>query len=170
MIIRKLYIVSVVFAFLGLDACKISYSFTGASIPPEMKTFTVKNIQNQGMTCSPMIAFQFREELQDKIQSQTSLKLVNKKGDAVFEGVITDCNLRQLAVQGDNMAARNRYTIKVKIKYTNEIDPEQNFDASFSRYEDFSSEQNFNDVENELIDELIDQLSEDIFNKAFVNW
>ena len=44
------------------------------------------------------------------------------------------------------------------------------FEASFSRYEDFGSTQNFEDVKTDLTEKILKLLIEDIFNKAFVNW
>ena len=150
--------------------CRINYSFTGGTIPADVRTFSVKNFQNRGATCSPTLVYTFRDGLQDKIQSQTSLKLVNSNADVTFEGEITNCWVSPQAIQGDFQAAMNRYTITVSVKYTSENHPDDNFEASFSRYEDFESSQNFRDVEDQLVESIVDQIMEDIFNKAFVNW
>jgi hypothetical protein len=158
------------YACKALFGISVSYSTTGASIPAEMTTFTVKNFRNRGAGCSPNIAYVLRDGLQDKIQSQTSLKMVTNKGDAMFEGEITNCTVQPLAVQGNNTAAKTRFTISISVSYTNELDEEQNFKQTFTRYEDYSSSQNFSDVEDDLIDIIVEQLTEDIFNKAFVNW
>jgi len=64
----------------------------------------------------------------------------------------------------------NRLTIAVRIKYTDNINPDNSFDTQFSRYEDYQSTKNLAEVEDELIQLIVEQLVEDIFNKAFVNW
>jgi hypothetical protein len=56
------------------------------------------------------------------------------------------------------------------VKYTNLVEPELDYDSSFSRFEDYDSSRNLSDVENELIDLIVENLVEDIFNKAFVSW
>jgi len=50
------------------------------------------------------------------------------------------------------------------------VDPDQDFDSSFSRYQDYSSSKDFSSVEEDLITEILKDITEDIFNKAFVNW
>ena len=64
----------------------------------------------------------------------------------------------------------NRLTITVRVRFTNSFDDTQNFDQSFSRYADYSSTQNLSAVEANLVSTINDALTDDIFNKAFVNW
>jgi len=50
------------------------------------------------------------------------------------------------------------------------LEPEQNFETSFSGYEDYPSSQNLVSVEDELMGLIIDKIVEDIFNKSVANW
>ncbi|MCA1747810.1 MAG: LPS assembly lipoprotein LptE, partial [Bacteroidales bacterium] len=85
-------------------------------------------------------------------------------------GEIRNYETRPTAITGNETAARNRLTISVRVVYTNDVDPEADFDSSFSRYEDYDSSQNLADVEGELIDLIVESIMDDIFSKAFVNW
>jgi hypothetical protein len=96
--------------------------------------------------------------------------LINAIGDVSFEGEITDYNTRPLTVSANERAAMNRFTISVKVKFTNSVEPNLSFEQSFSRYQDYDSNLNLSDVEKKLVDEIVVLLVEDIFNKAFVNW
>jgi hypothetical protein len=64
----------------------------------------------------------------------------------------------------------NRFSITVKVKFVNNVEPELSFEQPFSRYLDYSSSQNLSDVEVPLAEEIVKMLVEDIFNRAFVNW
>ena len=64
----------------------------------------------------------------------------------------------------------NRLTITVRVRFTNSFDENQNFEQTFSRYANYNSSLNFTTVESTLVTEINDALTEDIFNKAFVNW
>jgi hypothetical protein len=64
----------------------------------------------------------------------------------------------------------NRFTIAVRVKFTNVADPEKSFEQTFSRYEDYSSLSNLSEVEADLSENIVEMLVEDIFNAAFVNW
>ncbi|HEX3008298.1 MAG TPA: LptE family protein [Bacteroidales bacterium] len=158
-----------VFCLLMNNSCGV-YTLTGASIPPDVKTAEIPYFQNRALVVQPMLSRELTEKLKDKIQSQTDLKLVNTSGDVVFEGEISSYNVSAAAITGENLAAKNRLTITVKVKFTNKKDSKLDFDTSFSRFEDFDSNTSVDAVEAELIDNIGDQLVEDIFNKAFVNW
>jgi hypothetical protein len=91
-------------------------------------------------------------------------------GDANFEGEIIDYNTRPHTVSADANAAVNRFTIGVRVKFTNVADPEKSFEQTFSRYEDYSSLSDLSEVESQLSERIVEMLVEDIFNAAFVNW
>ncbi len=154
---------------IALTGCKISYSFTGASTEG-LKTVSVQYFQNRASLVQPALSQTLTDALIDKCKSQTNLALTGNLGDANFEGEITDYNTKPLTVSAAAEAATNRFTIAVKVKYTNSIDPDLSFEQTFSRYADYDSTKDLSQVEDELVKVIVDQLVEDIFNKAFVNW
>ncbi len=162
-----LLILSLVVALAG---CKVNYSFTGASIPPEVKTINIKYFPNNAKLVDPSLSQKLTDALRDKFSSETNLMLVNTGGDLILEGSITDYNTTPVAIQGNDQAALNRLTIKIAVTYTNTIDDKMSFENTFSRYSDYSSTQNLQDVQGQLIDEINQMLVEDVFNKAVVNW
>jgi hypothetical protein len=153
-----------------LTGCKINYSFSGASISPEIKTISIQYFPNHADIIQPSLSQDFTDALKDRVKSQTRLSFMNEVGDVDFSGEITNYSTQPVAITGAESAALNRLTITVKVKYTNVINPDQNFDTNFSRYADYSSSQSLNEVEADLIKQIVDQLTEDIFNRAFVNW
>jgi hypothetical protein len=153
-----------------LFGCSVKYSFSGASISPLAKTFSIQFFQNRAQLVQPGLSQYLTDALIDKCKAQTSLKYLNGIGDVNFEGEITDYNTRPLTVAADATAAMNRFTITVKAKFTNSIDPDLSFDQTFSRYEDYDSNLDLSQVEKELSDKIIEMIVEDIFNQAFVNW
>jgi len=155
---------------LLLYSCKVSYSFSGASISPDVKTISIQYFQNRASLVQPGLSQNLTDALIDKCKSQTNLGFVNGIGDVNFEGEISDYNTRPLTVSADAQAATNRFTITVKVKFTNAIDPDLSYEQSFSRYEDYDSALSLGDVEDSLSGKIIELLIEDIFNKAFVNW
>jgi len=167
----KAFLVALLLAALPMiHGCKISYSFTGASISPDVKTISIQYFQNRASLVQPGLSQSVTDALIDKCKAQTSLAFTNNIGDVNFEGEITDYNTRPLTVAADAQAATNRFTISVKVKFTNAVNPELSFDQSFSRYEDYDSNLDLSQVEKDLSVKIIELLVEDIFNKAFVNW
>ncbi len=155
---------------VGFTSCKVSYSFTGANISADVKTFSVYYFPNRAKLINPTLSTDITEKLKDKMLKQTSLKETTENGDLVFEGQITDYEVRPMAIQKEDIAAQNRLTVAVRLKYTNNKDHEQDFDRSFSAFEDFSSSMSLNDVESSIVPEIIEKLMEDIFNATIANW
>lgn len=155
---------------LALIGCKITYSFTGASISPDVKTISIQYFQNRASVVQPSLSQYITDELINKCKSQTNLSFISGAGDVNFEGEITDYNTTPLTVSGDARAAMNRFTISVKVKFTNIIEPTMSYDQVFSRFEDYDSTLDLSQVEQELTEKIIKMIIEDIFNKAFANW
>ena len=133
-------------AVLCCNSCKlykVSYSTTGASISPDVKTFSVDYFPNKAPLVVPYLSSLFTEKLTDYMRSKTGLsQLTDNNGDIRFEGQITEYSQRPIDIQKDEIAASNRLTI----------------DADF------------NSIEESLIIEILDKIIDDIYNKALVNW
>ena len=165
----KLYGLFLMAAVL-LTGCTVSYSFSGASISPLIKTLSIQYFQNRASLVQPGLSNFLTDALTDKCKSQTNLSLINGIGDVNFEGEISDYNTRPLTTAADARAATNRFTISVKVKFTNSVEPDYSYEKTFSRYEDYDSNLDLSSVEKELSDKIVALLIEDIFNAAFVNW
>lgn len=157
-----------------LQGCKINYSFSGANISPEINTVSVQYFPNRVTPgngfVNPNFSQVFTDALKDKIKEQTRLNFGEDFGDVNFEGEITMYKTAPLAVTGREIAELNRFTITVRVKYTNAFNPDESFDTKFSRYEDYESSKDLQSVEQDLSEKILEQLTEDIFNQAFVNW
>ncbi len=146
------------------------YSFTGASIPPEAETYSVRHFPNHAEIVQPTLSQRFTDELQDKFARQTNLRITEGRGDLHFEGSITGYSTRPQAISGDDRAELNRLTVSVRVTFINEYDPDSDFDRTFSRYFDYDSSRSLSEVEDQAISDIVKDLVEDIFNAAVVNW
>lgn len=154
---------------LVVPGCGV-YSFTGASIPPEAKTISVSSFPNKSELVQPTLSQTFTEKLKEKFSSQTSLNLVPRNGDLHLEGEITSYGTEPVAITGDQTAALIRLKITVNVRFINKYSPKDNYESSFTRYEDYSSTLDLNSIEEELITRISEALVEEIFNKSVVNW
>ncbi len=152
-----------------IEGCKMSYSFSGASISPEVKSVSVKYFPNRARIVNPALSQEFTDALMDKIKGQTNLFFIDD-GDVSFEGEITDYKTSYLAVTGDDRSAMTRFTISIKVRFVNNIDEDQDFDQVFTRYKDYDSTKDLSEVEDVLVEAIIEDVIEDVFNRAFVNW
>lgn len=158
-------------SFLSVSSCfTMKYSATGASIPPEAKTVSVQFFENLTRSQEAGLNQQVTDKLKDFIQANSRLLLINGTGDMDFEGAITGYTVTPTAIISGDEAAKNRFTITLKIKFTCEVKPELNFESSFSRYEDYDADTDFETAKSLYTDDLLALLVEDVFNKAFANW
>jgi hypothetical protein len=167
---KSLFLILISLFLIHTSSCKVHYGFSGATIPPEAKTVSVIYFQNQASLAPPTLSQVFTEALRDRLSTQTRLGLVNKNGDLNFEGSITNYVASPIAIQSTDVAALNRLTITVNVKYSCSFDDKKNFEQSFSRFADYNSSQSLGTVEGELIRQINEQLTLDIFNRALNDW
>ena len=153
-----------------LPGCTIKYSLSGASIPANAKTFSVAYFPNNAPMVAPILSSTFTDALQDRFVRQTRLTQVSEGGDLSFEGEIIGYTSTPAAISGDEYAVKNRLTITVKVRFTNALKPEDNFDKTFSQGLEYDSNVLLQTAEQTLIPEIVDMLVEDIFNAAVSNW
>lgn len=166
---KKYFILLILSILLFNNGCGI-YSFTGASIAPDVKTISIKYFANQTTLAPSSYSQIFTEALKRKFLNQTPLTIVSDNGDLDIEGAVTNYSVSPQAVQANQTAAKERLTITVNVKFRNEKDPKQNFQQSFSRYADFDAGKSLSSEENKLHEAINEALIEDIFTKAVVNW
>lgn len=166
---RIIYCVVIAVTVL-LSGCRMSISLTGGTVDARAKTVAISTFPNNAALVNPTLSQTFTTALKDKIQGQTPLTIVGNDGDYSIDGEITAYTVAPVAIQGNDTPAMNRLTITVRVRFNNSFDEKQNFDQSFSRYADYYSSQNLSSVEAGLVADICDALTDDIFNKAFVNW
>ncbi len=162
-------------AFLALTlvagACSISYKFNGASIDyTKIKTITIHNFANQAPYVNPTLAPQFSEDLKDIYIRQTRLQLVQSNGDLELEGEITGYDFTPMAVKEDALASQTKLTITVRVRYTNQVNPDEDFEQSFSAYREFDSSLMLQQVESSLCEEITEEIIDQIYNATVANW
>ena len=166
---KRLLMVIFAVVLLTSSSC-ISISLTGSSVHKDAKTVSIATFPNNATLINPSLSQDFTIALRNKIQSQTPLNLVNYNGDYEIEGEIINYTNASVAIQGNDIAAMNRLTITVKVRFVNKLNENENFDQTFSNYVDYSTNENFTAIENNLVKDITDALTDQIFNKAFVNW
>lgn len=152
-------------------ACTISYKFNGASIDyTQTKSISIHNFPNQAALVYPPLAQNFTEALKDLYTRQTRLEMLNSDGDLDLEGEITGYELTPTAVKEDAYASQTRLTITVRVRYTNRVNSDEDFEQNFSAYREFDATQMLQDVQDELCEEIIDEIVDLIYNATVANW
>jgi hypothetical protein len=166
---RIVTVLLAIFTLSCLSGCGL-YSFTGASIPPDVKTFQVNYFQNTAEVVQPGIELTFTRSLQDLIQNQTNLSLTNANGDLVYEGEITQFRVTPMTATANQRAAQNRLTITVNVRFANKKKEDDDFEKSFSFYYDYDANTMLISVLTTALDEIFERITQDIFNASLAKW
>lgn len=158
-------------ALVLLVGCTVKYSLSGASIPPDAKTFSVAYFPNNAPMVAPSLSAMLTDELTQRFASRTRLVQVPEGGDFAFEGEIIGYSSTTSSVSSGDYALQNRLTVTIKVKFTNVIDDKMSFQGrNFSAYADYDSTKLLTEVEGELLTEIVEQLVTDVFQAAASNW
>ncbi|MDR2936845.1 MAG: LPS assembly lipoprotein LptE [Rikenellaceae bacterium] len=154
-----------------LPACRVTYGFRQGAIDPAIKTVSIPFFPNSATLVAPTLSSTLTDALQDRFARQTKLQLVRGElGDMAFEGEVIGYTTAPSAISADEYSIRNKLTITVKVKFSNRLQPQYNFDRTFTAFTEYPTTQLLTDVEPTLIPELCEMLVEDIFNAATSTW
>lgn len=156
--------------FLTGGCSIVHYSFSGTSIQPDVKTVVIHYFEYKALKVNPSLSNDLTEAMKDKFRKLTKLEQVDMDGDIELEGSVTGYEVRASAVTADEVAAQNRLTVTVKLKFTNRKYPEEDFEKDFSAYSDYDSTNSLDAVEASLCEEIVEKLVEDMFNASVAQW
>lgn len=161
--------------FLGLmmvcsNSCTVSYGFVQGNVATNIKTFTIYDFPNRAPLVNPTLGDYFTEKLRERFTRQTKLDFMKEGGDLEYEGSITGYDIQPMAIKSDDLASMNRLTVRIKVKFTNNKDHDQDFDTEFSAYSEFSADVMLSDVEDGLLEVIVKEIVDDIYNKSVANW
>ncbi|MBC6400110.1 MAG: hypothetical protein GDA51_07010 [Ekhidna sp.] len=151
------------------------YSFTGASISPDVKTISIQTFYNNAPLGPSTMSVTFTEKIKDYYQQNTSLQLIDNNGDLQIDGFITNYTITPVAAntggnQGQDFSALSRITITISATYINLKDPTFDFDKNFSFFRDYDTDIDLASNEEQFVEEIFDQIILDIFNASVANW
>jgi hypothetical protein len=153
------------------NACVISYKFNGASIDySTTKTISIADFPNVAPLVYAPLSNNLSDGIRDLFQRQTRLEQVRRGGNLEIEGEITGYALTPMAVSADSYAAETKLTITLKVRFTNNIAPEESFEKTYTAYQTFDASQMLNDVQDELCNTMIAEIADQIYNDTVAKW
>jgi len=152
-------------------SCSISYRFNGASIDySKTRSIGISDFPNHAPLVYPALSNDLSEALRDLFARQTRLEILPSGGDMSLEGEITGYTLTPMAVAADSYAAETKLTITIKVRFTNNVNPSESFEKTYSAYQTFDASRQLTDVQEELCATMVTELTESIFNDTVAKW
>ena len=164
-------LLSLIMLSFVLVSCSISYKFNGASIDyTKTKTISIVDFPNTAELVYPPLTQVFGEGLRDAYSKQTRLQLLKKGGDLHIEGEITGYQLTPMAIGTDSYAAETKLTMTVKVRFTNNKNPEDDFEKSYSASQIFPSTTMLTAVQADLAKTMVADIVDNIYNDTVAKW
>lgn len=158
-----------ILAIILIYGCR--YSFTGASVPPHLKTIAIPVFDDQ----SGYGRATLREELTNKIVERfirdNTLKIADRNSaNSLLEGVIVNVQDSPVVVGTGERVVKSRITITVRVSFYDMVKRVKVWERTFSNWGEYELEGNVQLNLQNGIKQAIDKLSEDILLATVANW
>ncbi len=173
MTLRKLFIAAITaVGFLVLMAGCLQYSFTGTSIPSDVRTIYIPFFDDRSDGGLGDVNDRLNRSLIQRFVNQSRLSLTNSEdgADAVIRGTIQRYQNRPFSVGGDERANLNQVTITVRASFQFMRDDEPKWEKNFSGSGTYDVIMNPTDGEVAAADEALQQIANNMFNDAVGDW
>jgi hypothetical protein len=168
---KSLLACAALITMMMLSGCVISYKFNGASIDySKTKSISIADFPNVAPLVYAPLSTNLSDGLRDLFQRQTRLEVLRRGGNLELEGEITGYQLTPMAVSADSYAAETKLTMTVRVRFTNNINPEESFEKTYTAYQTFDASLMLNDVQDELCNTMITEIAELIYNDTVAKW
>lgn len=154
-----------------LTGCSISYKFNGASIDySTTHSIAIADFPNNAALVHPPLSNQLSEGIRDLFIRQTRLEVTRKSGDLELEGEIIGYELTPMGISASGFSAQTKLTLSVRVRYNNNINPDDSFEKTYSAFQTFDSNMMLTDVQDALCETMITEISESIYNDTVAKW
>lgn len=148
-----------------------SYSFTGASVPPHIKTVAVPLFADRSGTGEFDISEKVTNSLIQKFIDDNTLLITDRlKSDSIVEGTIVTIRDETAVVSGGENITSRRITLNIRVIYKDLVKKQTIFERNFSDYGDYSTEGDIIALRQKAIDDAVDKITEDILLGVVSNW
>ena len=169
--LKQYGLIIVMLLTLSLQACKVSYTFNGASIDyTKTKTIQIADFPiRSNYVWGPMASI-FNNQLKDQYANHTKLTQVKRNGDLKLEGEITRYEQRNKSVSAEGSSAQVELSMTVNVRFTNNVKHSEDFERQFTATQSYDSKLSLNSVQEELVTQMVKDITDQIFNATVAIW
>ncbi len=168
---KKKIFVSAQLFLIAVFAVACSYSFTGASVPPHIKTIFIRSFDDKSHSAEGNIGETLTNLILENFITDNSLTVTDsRKADSELGGAIISLKDRTQTITNENISQR-KVTIKVKAVYRDNVKKKKVFQKVFSAFATYDN--NADDVSQaraDAIAEALKQIADDILMAVVANW
>jgi hypothetical protein len=160
--------VVVVVTLSGCAGCP--YSFTGASVPPHLKTISIPIVEDQSGYGDPTLRTTFSQQLLSRFVNDNTLQPADRNtADSILEGVITSVKDAPAVVEGGDQVAQRRITVTAHVTFRDLKLRKKMWEKDFTQWGDYPSGGGLTQ-RNAGVTEAVRKITEDILNETVAGW
>ena len=155
-------------ALSGCTGCP--YSFTGASVPPHLKTIAIPIVEDQSGFGDPTLRDQFSQQLQQRFLNDATLQPSDRtNADSMLEGVITGVRDVPVVVEGGDQVSKRRVTVTAHMIFRDLKLRKKVWEKDFTQWGDYQSGGGPTQRSGGIT-EALRKITEDILNETVAGW
>ncbi len=149
-----------------------SYSFTGSSVPPHLKTISIPTVKDRSGSGEAYLSNDFTENLVQQFVDDNSLQVTNStNSDAILLVTVVSLGDRAEVISGvGEKATERKVTITVKAVYKDLIMKKTIFDKRLSNYATYDASQGAAENRQAAILEAIENVNLDLLLAVVSDW
>lgn len=167
-IIFFLFALAIICNFAGCFGCP--YSFSGASVPPHLKSIAIPFAEDKSGLGEPNIRELLTQKLTQKFIDDNNLKITDKStADALLECSITSLSDAPAVVAAGENVAKRRVSISVQVIYKDLVKKKIIYEKQFSYFGDYFTA-NLIEGRKKGIEDAIEKITNDILLDTVSGW
>jgi hypothetical protein len=154
-----------------VSGCAV-YSFSGASIPPNLETISIPIVQDNTSSPANRMGTDLTDLLTDRFVDRTRLSLTtdDSGADALLRARIQRYTNQPTGVSGNERATTNEVTIEVQVRYVDQTKDEELLNQTFSGQASYNPAEAGLTGEQQAAQNALENVADDIFSSATSNW
>jgi len=165
---RALFSFFIVVSLSGCAGCP--YSFTGASVPPHLKTIAIPIVEDQSGFGDATLRDQFSRQLLQRFVNDATLQPSDRtNADSILEGVITGVKDAPVVVEGGDQVSKRRVSVTAHMTFRDLKLRKKVWEKDFTQWGDYPSGGGPTQ-RNDGISEALRKITEDILNETVAGW
>lgn len=167
---KKVFFTLAIFG-VALAGC-VQYSFTGTSIPSDVRTIYISFFPDNSSSGLGDLSDQLNTALINRFVNQSRLSLTNDEvsADSRMSGAIQAYRNRPFSVGGDQQANLNEIQITVRATFQFTKDDSPVYEKNFTGSSTYDVRENPVDGELEAARDALQQIANNAFNDAVSDW
>ncbi len=165
---RALFPFLIAVSLSGCAGCP--YSFTGASVPPHLKTIAIPIVEDQSGFGDATLRDQFSRQLLQRFVNDATLQPSDRSNaDSILEGVITGVKDAPVVVEGGDQVSKRRVSVTAHMIFRDLRLRKKVWEKDFTQWGDYQSGGGLTQ-RNDGISEALRKVTEDILNETVAGW